>query len=84
MEPQIGDSWEQQQSQKDLQREVKRQGHDLEWTHDALKSVREQVQKIDEAQWIIRGWLALLVGGLIGFAAIFGFVMGSMFPWFGR
>lgn len=86
-----GDVWEQQQSLRDLQREVARQGNDQEWIRDTLTTMREQVQvihkaqeDIDKGQWAIRGRLALLIGGLVGFAAIFSFVMGSLYPWFGR
>lgn len=79
-----GELWEQQRLLKDLQREVARLARDQEWAHDSLREIREQVQAIASSQWVIRGRLAWLIGGLVGFAAIFGFVTGSMFPWFGR
>jgi len=41
-----GEQWQQQQSLKDLQREVERQATDQEWVRDALKEVREATQDL--------------------------------------
>jgi hypothetical protein len=82
-------SWEQQQSVRDLEREVKRQGKDLEWLQDVFKSLRESVQGIGKRQNANQKTLdkiylriALLIGAVAGGCLLFGYMTGNILPWF--
>jgi hypothetical protein len=74
---------------RDLEREVKRQGKDLEWLQDVFKSLRESVQGIGKRQNANQKTLdkiylriALLIGVVAGLCLLFGYFTGNIFPWF--